>query len=154
MKCPNVEVVATLILQERKLLTVYNPRWGAFSFPMSKRKQFTDEASSKAVHREDWKKTAARVAGEVLGRTFRPDEFPQPLCEIKDYEQSDADGVWKLYTIQVFGLKLPQGAKFAPGVAGEWLPAAELKTREPITRTARFILARLEEQDLLPPWKG
>ena len=154
MKCPKVEVMAALILQGRNLLAVYNPRWGAFTFPMSKRKQFADDAGSKAVWPEDWKKAAARVAGEVLGRTFLPHEFPQALCEIKDYEQSDAEGVWKLYTIQVFGLKLPEGPLLAPGVVGEWLPVAEFKTREPITRTARFILARLEEQELLPPWKA
>jgi hypothetical protein len=84
-----------------------------------------------AAHPEDWQKAADRVAGEVLGRTFLPQEFPKSLCEIKDYEQSDADGVWKLYTIQVFGLELPKTPLLAPGMVGEWLSAANSSPANP-----------------------
>ena len=152
MKIENVDVVATLLAQGRKILAIYNPRWGAFTLPMSRRKQFNDPDVSKAIQPEDLERAAARVAAEVLGRTFAPEDFPKPLCEIKDFEQSDADGVWKLYQVHVFGLKLSEGVQLAPGVIAEWMPAIEFRIREPITRTARFILKRLEEQDQLPPW--
>ncbi len=152
LKTQNVEVVATLLVQGRKILAVFNPCWGAFTLPMSKRKKFRDPSLSRTILPEDWARAAARVAAEVLGHTFAPGEFPKPLCEITDYEQSDADGVWKLYGIQVFGLKLSEGIKLAPGVIAEWLTVADFKEREPISRTARFVLGRLEEKELLPPW--
>jgi hypothetical protein len=146
----NVEVVATLLMQGRKIFLLFNPRWGAFTFPMSRRKFFKDSAVSEAARPEALACAAARVAAEVLGRTFPPDGFPTPLLEIKDFEQSDADGKWKLYTIHVFTLKLSEGVRLAPGVIGEWLTPKELQTREPVTHTARFILKRMEEQGLTP----
>ena len=152
-KCPNVEAVATVIAQGSKILAVFNPRWGGFTLPISKRKTFRDSVMDSPAKPEDWPKSAARVAAEVLGRSFGPGELPRLLCEIKDYEQSDADGVWKLYTIQVFGLKVAGDVRLAPGVSVEWLGSEDFQTREPMTRTARFILARLKEQGLLPPWK-
>ena len=148
---PNVEVVATLLLQSDKLLSIFNPRWGAFTFPMSKRRFFMDTIVSETATPEKLNRAAARVAAEVLGRSFQPDEFPTPLLEIKNFEQSDVDGIWKLYTIHVFTLKLSEGVCFAPGLVAEWRTPKELDTREPVTRTARFILARMAEQRLLPP---
>ena len=147
---PNVEVVATLLLQGDKLLSIFNPRWGAFTFPMSKRKFFKDAVVSEAATPEKLNRAAARVAAEVLGRSFTPEEFPSPLMEIKDFEQSDADGIWKLYTIHVFTLKLSEGVRLAPGLVAEWRTPKELETREPVTRTARFILRQLAEQNQLP----
>ena len=148
---PSVEVVATLMLQGDKLLSVFNPRWGAFTFPMSKRKFFKDAVVSEAATPEKLNRAAARVAAEVLGRSFLPDEFPSPLLEIKDFEQSDVDGIWKLYTIHVFTLKLSEGVCFAPGLVAEWRTPKELETREPVTHTARFILARMADRRLLAP---
>ena len=142
----NVEVVATLLVQGKKILAVFNPRWGAFSFPMSRRKFFKDSGVSEAVMPEKLERAAARVAAEVLGRSFAPDDFPAPLIEIKDFEQSDADGLWKLYTLHVFTLKVSEGVRLAPGVIGEWLTAKELQTREPVTRTVRYLLSKMEEQ--------
>lgn len=152
MKCPTVEAVAVVIAQGSNILAVFNPRWGAFTLPMSKRKQFLDRTISEAAKPEEWDRAAARVAAEILGRSFTRKEFPKPICEIKDFEQSDADGVWKLYTIQVFGLKLSESVKLAPGIVAEWTPAADFKVREPVTHTVRFIIDRLEEDKLLPPW--
>jgi|SRR5581483_3583705 len=146
----SVEVVATLLVQGKKILAVFNPRWGAFTFPMSRRKFFKDSDVSEAPTPEELDRAAARVAAEVLGRSFPPDDFPTPLVEIKNFEQSDADGIWKLYTIHVFTLKLSDGVKLAPGVIAEWLTPRDLKTREPVTRTARYILGELEKQDLTP----
>lgn len=151
--CPTVEAVATVLANGRKILAVFNPRWGGFTLPMSKRKQFRDSSISEAIRPEEWPAAAARVAAEILGRSFAPEDFPRALCEIKDFEQSDADGVWKLYTIQVFGLAVADNVRLAPGVVAEWLLPEDFKTREPMTRTVRFLLARMVEQSLLPPWK-
>ena len=153
MKCENVEVVATVIVQRGRLLALFNPRWGAFTFPMSRRKQFLDPTVSKAATPEKLERAAARVAAEVLGRSFAPGEFPRLLCEIKDFEQSDADGIWKLYHIQVFGLTLPSDDKPVPGLITEWFARDDFKKREPVTHTARFLLDRMEEAGHLPPWK-
>ena len=149
----NVEAVGTLILQGRKVLLVFNPRWGAFTFPMSKRKFFKDAVVSEAPTPEKLDRAAARVAAEVLGRSFPPDEYPEPLLDIKGFEQSDADRVWKLYEFHLFALKLSEGVRLASGVIGDWMTAKELRTREPVTHTARYLLERLEEQGLFPPVK-
>jgi hypothetical protein len=152
MKCPTVEAVALLLTQGEKTLAIFNPNWGAFTLPMSKRKQFRDSVVSHAARPEDWGRAAARVAAEVLGRSFAPNEFPKALCEIKDFEQSDADGVWKLYTIQVFSLQLEEGTALTPRGVTEWMSVADFKGREPVTHTARFLFDRLSEKGLLPPW--
>jgi hypothetical protein len=144
----SVEVVATLLVQGKKMLAVFNPRWGAFTFPMSRRKFFRDSDVSEAATPEKLDRAAARVAAEVLGRSFPPNDFPTPFVEIKNFEQSDADGIWKLYTIHVFTLKLSEGVRLAPGVIAEWLTPNDFQTREPVTHTARFILGRIDEQKL------
>jgi hypothetical protein len=153
MKCPTVEAVAVLVAQGDKILMVFNPRWGAFTFPMSKRKEFRDPTVSQAGRPEDWSRAGARVAAEVLGRSFAPGEFPKLLCEIKEFEQSDVDGVWKLYSIGVFGLEAPAHCQVASGITAEWLRPSDFQGREPITHTARFIISRLAETGALPPWK-
>ncbi|MGO8697047.1 MAG: hypothetical protein ACLQVY_04945 [Limisphaerales bacterium] len=146
----SVEVVATLLVQGKKILAVFNPRWGAFTFPMSRRKFFKDSDVSEAATPEKLDRAAARVAAEALGRSFPPDDFPTLLVEIKNFEQSDADGIWKLYTIHVFSLKVSEGVRLAPGVITEWLTPKELQTREPVTHTARYILRESEKQGLTP----
>ncbi len=146
----NVEVVATLLQQRAKFLLVFNPRWGAFTFPMSKRKFFRDSAVSQAVTPEKLEHAAARVAAEVLGCSFRPKDFPRALVSIKGFEQSDADGVWKLYEFHVFGLKLRKEKRLVPGLIAEWMSPKEILSCEPVTRTARYLLQRLEEKGLLP----
>jgi hypothetical protein len=148
----SVEVVATLLVREPKFLAVFNPRWGAFTFPMSRRKQFLDPTVSLAATPEKLERAAARVAAEVLGRSFSPEEFPRPLCKIKEFEQSDADGVWKLYQVHVFGLTLAEGAKSVPGLITEWLTREDFQTREPVTHTARYLLQELATNGKLPPW--
>lgn len=140
--CPTVEAVATVLADGPKILAVFNPRWGGFTLPMSKRKQFRDSSVSAVTRTEEWACAAARVAAVVLGRSFMMDEFPRPLCEIKDFEQSDADGVWKLYTIQVFGQAVAGDVRLAPGVVAEWLRPEDFQQREPMTRTVRFVLGR------------
>lgn len=151
-KIESVEVIATLLVRGPKFLAIFNPRWGAFTFPMSRRKQFLDPTVSQAATPEKLERAAARVAAEVLGRSFAPEEFPRPLCKIKEFEQSDADGVWKLYRIHVFGLTLPAGAKAVPGVVTEWLTREDFQTREPVTHTARYLLQELAANGKLPPW--
>ncbi len=144
-----VEVVGTLIFHGPKILSVFNPKWGAFTFPMSKRKFFHDSALSAAATPEKLERAAARVAAEVLGSSFAPGKFPQPLLIIKGFEQSDADGVWKLYEFFLFKLQVSEPLRLAPGILAEWMNPQELKTHEPVTHTARYILDQLNEKGLL-----
>lgn len=149
----SVEVIATVLVQGPHFLSNFNPRWGAFTFPMSRRKGFLEKTVSLAATPEPLDRAAARVAAEVLGCTFPPEAFPKFLCDVKEFEQSDADGVWKLYHIHVFGLELPPGTDPVRSVVTEWLTAEQLKTREPVTHTARVLLRELAAAGKLPPWK-
>jgi hypothetical protein len=155
MRSPKVEsvgVVATLLVRGPKFLAIFNPCWGAFAFPMSRRKQFVDPTVSHVATPEKLERAAARVAAEVLGRSFSSEGIPRPICKIKEFEQSDADGVWKLYHIRVFGLTLPAYATTVPGVIAEWLTREDFEIREPVTHTARYLLQELEANGKLPPW--
>ena len=39
---PEVDVAVALIVRRERILTTYNPRWGAFTLPMSKRRSWND----------------------------------------------------------------------------------------------------------------
>jgi hypothetical protein len=151
---PKVEAVATLLVHRGKILSVFNPRWGAFTFPISKRKMFRDTEVSEAAKPENLHRAAARVAGEVLGRSFATDEFPKPLADIKGFEQSDVDGVWKLYEFHIFTLEVSEGVALAQGVVGQWLTAKQFNSHEPVSHTARYLLSELDERGLLPKGPG
>lgn len=142
----------TVIARGGLLLAVFNPSWG-FTLPMTKRRQWQDPSISEGVRKEEWVHAAARVAAELLGRTLAPDEFPKQLAEIKQYQQSDADGIWKIYELQIFGLKFRDKDKLASGVVAEWCKPKEFGERQPISGTARYIVSELSSKELLPPWR-
>jgi hypothetical protein len=147
---PIVEVVTTLVVQDGKVMVIFNPKWAAFSFPMSKRKVFLDNAISSVGTAEKLDRAAARVAAEVLGRSFPPQGFPHPLFDAKEYKQSDVDGIWKLYQFHVFSLQVTNIQNPASGIIAEWLTPDQINCHEPFSHTARYLLAQLEEKDLLP----
>lgn len=146
----NVEVAAVLFTSSGRLLVTHNPRWGSFSAPMSKRRRWQDPQIPLGVREEEWHITAARVAGEVFGRTFLPKHLPKPFHELRQYKQSDIDGLWKLYNFHLFHLPLAKKLPLAPGVIGEWHTAAELAAVEPVSPTLRFLLQHLDEEGKLP----
>jgi hypothetical protein len=141
---PVVDVAVTLITRGGRVLAVYNPRWGAFTLPMTRRRDWHDPAVAASHHGEDWADAAARAAAEWLGRTCDP----KPLLDDPGgYQQSDRDGAWKRYHFQTFQVALADDPALAPGAVVEWLTPAELlsPTRRPISPTARHLIAQLQE---------
>ena len=108
---PEVRLAAVAITRGPEFLTVFNPKWCAFTLPMTKRRVWTDPEVPAADHEEDPLHAALCAVAEVLARPFAPFEFPGPveLVELQPFQQSDRDGVWKLYRFDVFRMELPGG---------------------------------------------
>jgi len=143
---PLLDVAVTLIAHGDRILAVYNPVWGSFTLPMTKRREWQDPKVPKGKHTEDWLDAAARAGTEWLGRTCSP-EF---LFDDKGgYQQSDRDGQWKRYHFQVFRLALEGQPALVNGAITEWLTPAEFFERRPISPTARYLIGKLQEENLL-----
>jgi len=147
---PSVAVVLIADEETNKILTVFNRRWASFTLPMTKQKKWMDPAVSSGRRVEKLEITATRAAAEVLGKAFPSTALPVPLLKELDCRQSDADGVWKIYALHIFGLKVPAGTTFAPCVAGQWLVPAEFRVHEPISSTARYVIECLGREGKLP----
>lgn len=156
-------VAVAVICRGPFILAVYNPDWGSFTLPMTKRRVWDQDPES-GTRYETWIDAAMRAAGEVLGRTLareevlpgtfaRPDlDSPEPLLELNDFVQGDRTGVVKHYSFTVYGVSLPLDVepRLAPGVVGEWLHAADFAARRPISQTARKLVEELTSRRLLP----
>jgi hypothetical protein len=150
---PKVEVAVALIACGDKILAVHNPKWRAFSVPMTKPRRWEDPAFRLGLRQEDWQAAAVRAAAEALGRTLAEPEFPLPLHEIQEFRQNDEEGIWKLYHLHLFKLplaKMPSALGF--GVTAEWLTADQLQERAPVSSTVRYLLKQLASANKLPPW--
>ena len=152
MAFQTVEVAATVIAAGGSILAVYNPRWGSFTLPMTKRKKWQDPNLPLGVREEDWRVSAARAGAEVLGRTLSPKALPNHLLDIQEYRQSGEDGIWKIYQLHVFGLTIPIETKLAEGILADWLAPSDFADHEPISSTARYLVSCLEQSGKLPPW--
>jgi len=140
---PLVDVAATLITHGDRILAVYNPKWGSFTLPMSKRRSWENVAAKeKAVTIEDWEDTAVRAAAEWLGCTVT--QKPEFLLEAAEFQQSDRDAKWKRYRLQAFKVTVDDPAAVQGGNC-EWLSVDELldENRRPISPTARYVIAEL-----------
>lgn len=149
MQAHKVEVAAVLITGQG-ILAVLNRPWGSFTLPMTKRRKWLDAQISAGFREEDWQITATRAVAEVLGRTFTRRELPKFCLEVRQYKQSDMDGQWKVYDFQVFTLAFTERPPLAQGVTGEWLSREDLRKREPISPTTRYLLTQLEKAGKLP----
>jgi hypothetical protein len=139
---PLVDVAVALITDGGRILAVYNPKWGAFTLPMTKRRDWHDPAVPASRHAEDWGDAAARAAAEWLGRTCDP----VPLFDdAGEYQQSDRDGTCKRYQFRVFRQAVEGEPGLVPGAIAEWLTPAEFLTRRPVSPTARHVIAALQE---------
>ncbi len=139
---PVANVAATLIVHDEKILVVWNPRWGAFSRPMTQRREWHDPRVPASHHGEDWIDSGARAAAECLGRTCQPELL---LDNIGEYQQSDRDGTWKRYQFQVFKVALSDPPALVPGAIAEWLAPGEILSRRPISMTTRYLIGKLQE---------
>ena len=140
-----VEVVAVLLTRNGHVLTVFNPRWGAFTMPMTKRRTWNDPAAG-GRRDEAPQQAAVRAAAEALGKPLPPGQWPQRLeVDVEPYQQSDRDGLWKRYTFHVFWLPLDgplADAQPRPwdNAAFVWVSAEEIQSWEPVSLTARHVL--------------
>jgi hypothetical protein len=139
---PTVEVAVALIAKGEQILAVYNPRWGSFTLPMTKRREWQDPEVPHARRHEDWVDAAARAGAEWLGRTCEP-EFV--LDDPGGYQQSDRDGAWRRYHFQVFRVEVEGEPRLVEGAIAEWLTPVQILSRRPISPTARYVIAKLKE---------
>ncbi|MBI5388312.1 MAG: hypothetical protein HZA90_26910 [Verrucomicrobia bacterium] len=154
MQTETVEVAGTIIACEEQMLVFNNLKWGAFTFPFTKLRRWQDPNFGLGFRQEEPQAAAIRAASEILGHTFAETEWPRLQHEVTEYRQSDADGIWKLYHLHLFGMTLPaKPPTLGAGLQTEWLTVAELRARKPVSSTVRYLLACLEEQGKLPPWK-
>jgi hypothetical protein len=143
---PQLDVAVTLITWGERVLAVYNSRWGSFTLPMTKRRDWHDPNVAQSHHGEDWLDAAARAGAEWLGRTCEPKPV---LDELGEYQQSDRDGTWKRYHFRVFRVSVEGVPDLVPGAIAEWLTPAELLGRRPVSPTARHVIAKLRENGKL-----
>ena len=150
---PTVEVAVTIISKRRskRILAVFNPRWGSFTLPMTKRKYWEDPKAPAANRPEDIVISAVRAGAEVLGTTFDHALLPKLLLREAHFHQSDSEGKWKRYDLHIFGLQVSAKTRFAPCTFVEWLTPADFAAREPVSGTARFVIALLQKEGKLPP---
>ena len=142
---PVVEVSVALITWRRRILSVLNSRWGAFSLPMTKRRQWIAPRAPRAPRIEDWLAAATRAAAEALGRTLGAGRISGPVLRLDGYTQSDSDGLLKEYHFQVFHIPVDATVELLGGAATEWLLPAQFADpdRVPISPTARLLVAKL-----------
>jgi hypothetical protein len=143
---PQVEVSVVVLERAGMLLAEFNPRWEMFSLPMARlrRRLGLGEAS-----REAPAEAALRAAAKALGRPLPALAFPQPLAlDVPPhlYLHSRRDQRRKRYTYYVFGRRVADPApKHALGWHILWLKPEELRSCEPVSPTAKFVVEHLSE---------
>jgi len=142
---PTVETVAVIIRSDEGILVVFNEKWGIFTLPMTKLRRWQDPNIPVAHRDESPIDAAARAAAEWLGKTFVDGLVAK--ANLRGYRQSDRDGVWKEYRIQVFEFKLPHGWLPWAGVRCEWLTSGEILNahRRPISPTAQHVIREVSK---------
>ncbi len=147
---PLVDVVASVMLAEGRLLTVYNQKWGAFTLPTTKRRVWKDDNAVEGAAREEgWDHAATRAAAEALGCTLTVE--PGELGELPEFQQSDRDGAWKRYRLQAFLFKHDSIPDVHPVRVHEWLTPDQIldEARRPISPTARHVVSELQLRGVL-----
>lgn len=150
-----LNIAVTVISQAKmtRLLAVFNPRWGAFTFPMTKIRDYEDPETNMGARQEEPLSAATRAAAEVVGRTLVRTELPNPLFLTSKGDLSPARLRWNMYYLHIFALDLSQETTLAGSANVEWLTPAEFDSHEPVSPTARFILDSLVENGVLPAWR-
>jgi len=146
---PEVEIGVALITRGKTILAVFNPKWSAYSLPMTKRRRWNDAGMAKGDRSEDWRDTALRAAYECLGR---PTRISGPLSgnaepiEIAGFSQGDREGLWKHYRFHVYRVTLEKGEEAASGQQAIWLSVDQFldPTFGPISPTARNVIREVQ----------
>lgn len=145
----SLDVAVTAIRRNDLILAGFNPAWGAFTLPMSKRRQWAMPDDPQMVRWEPWEEAAVRNVVEWFGHTLLDE--PRFLLEVREFRQSDRDLVVKEYNFQVFTVTSPEGEALVDGAIAEWLTVEQFLDvrRRPISPTARFLIGELQKNKLL-----
>jgi hypothetical protein len=155
-----------MIRSQGKLLLIYNPKWRAFTFPMTKLPawDFVDPArirdpGRRAVSAEQlqahWLDAAAHAVVECLGQPNCPTPLLEDLIEVEytEVERSRRDGADRVYNYKIFTLDVPEPfrSRQEPFV---WLTADEARDgkHRPISPTVLEILGRQEVANIMRSW--
>jgi hypothetical protein len=154
-------VAVVLVRSADKLLLVYNEKWRAFTFPMTKLPPWDFVETSKITDPDQrdisteqlqgrWRDAAAHAVVECLGQ---PND-PRPLLddmiavEYSLFERSGRDGVDRFYRYKLFTLEVPQPfeSRRQPAV---WLTPDAIRDvrNRPVSPTVWTIL-NLQEFDV------
>ena len=129
---PDVQVAVVVVMCGDRILTYYNPRWEAFTLPMTKWQP-----------QEPWINAAARAAAECLGRPLDESEIipvpdfsvphalqkafdADPYLHVDIAQQSLRNGVERIYHFKVFTVNLKAEGPLADGCIGGWLTIDEM----------------------------
>lgn len=159
-------VAMVLIRSEGKLLMIYNDKWRAFTFPMTKLPawDFVDTAQiidpdrrdiSVSQVQEHWLDAAAHAAVECLGQPNCPEPLLEGPIEVEytEVEQSRRDGADRIYHYKVFTLEVLQPIQSRQQPFA-WLTADEARNGKfrPISPTVLEILGRQEIASIVKGW--
>ena len=141
---PELDVAVALIMCGNEILTGYNPSWGSFTLPMTKRREWDDPHADGGRRHEDWVFAANRAAAEWTGTTLV--SRAELILDEPEYQQSDRDSKWKRYHFQVFGFRSGEKPALVHERVAQWLTPDQLldKDRHPISETARHLVRKLQ----------
>ncbi|QDU18938.1 NUDIX domain-containing protein [Urbifossiella limnaea] len=147
---PVVDVAVVLIADPRgeRLLADFNPDWGSFTLPMSKVAVLPPASPGAAPTAESPARAAARAAAEVFGRPVDAAALVKLHAEVPPYQQSGRDGEWKRYRYHLFASRVGAEPRPLPGHVAVWLTPAEFTDHEPVSETARHVLAVMSLADV------
>ena len=142
-KIPRIDVVATVIYNGGRVLTLYNDQWGAFTLPMTKLRSWP---LGLARSRQRWElgaSAAMRNVAQCLGVTS--DKPARLLADVSGVRQSDRSGQIADYYVQVYGFPVAKRAAHS-GLLVEWLTPKQIvdARRQPVSPTARTLVTELE----------
>lgn len=143
---PQINLAVAVLVRDDEVLLVYNDKWGSFSFPMTKMREWYSGKGQLEDGSEKPLDAAIRAAGEALGRPMKPAELPQAPehLQLEPYDhRSQRDGKWKRYGRTVFVFHLANEQSRPPVHGQAWLKLEEISTHRPISPTAIEIAGKL-----------
>lgn len=143
---PRVEVAVVVLERAGMVLAEFNPKWETFTLPMARLRP--RPGPGEAI-RETPAEAALRAATKALGRPLSPGAFPEPLAlDVLPhvYLSSRRDQRRKRYTYHVFGMRVTDPSpRHALGWHVLWMKEEALRTHQPVSPTAKFVVEHLSE---------
>jgi hypothetical protein len=144
---PQVPVAVTLIMFGGDLLLVYNPRWRAFTLPMTKRRCWPNPDGGCEAFSESWEDAAMRNMAEWLGRTFTAP--PQHVLDLEACQHSGRDLRTRQYHFRLFAASADRADERVVWAPTECLSPDEIldPARRPVSETARLLVRSLLDSE-------